>query len=91
MTKNTTGCTVIAAGLAAGLAPAVAARFPRRRGPSVVQRQDEIHVDGREDQEADLVIEDDGRVAVRAVVRLVLPAGADAGEVFDALRRLGVL
>jgi hypothetical protein len=81
----------VATVLNANLAPAVNGRFPKRRHPSVRQHLDEIHVDGRDDQEADIVIDDDGRVLVRAVVRVALPEGAHAGDVIAVLATLGVL
>lgn len=74
------------------LAAIVDPRFPNRRGgSSVKQNLDEVHLYGREDQEADLILEDDGRIGVRAVVRIMLPAGADGEAVAAVLRRLGVL
>jgi hypothetical protein len=89
--NQTVNGTEIAERIAAGLCAIVAVLLPTRRGALVQQRQDEIHLDGRADQEADVLIERDGRVTVRAVVRRTLPAGADAPAVAALLRDLGVL
>lgn len=84
--------TEIAGKLRNGLAAIVDPKFPNRRGgSSVKQNHDEVHLYGREDQEADLLVDDDGTVLVRAVVRIALPPGADAAAVATELRRLGVL
>ncbi|MCK9629826.1 MAG: hypothetical protein M0R37_14695 [Bacteroidales bacterium] len=91
MTNTEINTVHVATILNANLAPAVNGRFPKRRHPSVRQHLDEIHVDGRDDQEADLIIEDDGRIGVRAVVRVMLPEGSNAGDVIAVLATLGVL